>query len=157
MKRKFVTYLLAIFVFSSCKTKHNSELNQEVVQDYALMFSQTEKEALTTKIINYELASTNEICIYTIDSLPKNTKAIYYATNIANNLGVGKKEKDNGLLILISKYDRQLAIATGKSTEKIITDYMCKIIIDSTIVTEFKKGKYFNGINNALDSIIDKY
>lgn len=160
MRRLFITYLVLLFTFSSCKTNtnSNSELNQAVVvQDYALVFSQNEKELLSSKIIKYEASSTNEICIYTIDSLPKNTKAIFHATNIANNLGVGKKEKDNGLLILISKYDRQLAIATGYGTEKIITDVVCQSIIDETIIPKFKETEYFIGINNALDSIIGKW
>lgn len=159
MKRICITYLILVFALSSCKTNtnNNSTLNLAVVQDYALLFSNSEKDSLTQKIINYEAYSTNEICVYTIDSLPKNTKAIYHATTIANKLGVGKKEKNNGLLILISKDDNQIAIATGKATEEILTDYMCKIIIDSTIVPKFKKGDYFYGINNALDSIIKKW
>ena len=159
MKKSFLFLCFWIVVLSSCKTNtnNNSTLNQAVIQDYALIFSQDEKEALTIKIIDYEAVSTNEICVYTIDSLPKNTEAIYHATAIANNLGIGKKEKDNGLLILISKYDRQLAITTGKGTEKIITDYMCKVIIDSTIVPKFKKGEYYIGIDNALDRIVEKW
>lgn len=159
MKRTCIIYLIFVFILSSCKTNTNDSptLSQAVVQDYALLFSNSEKDSLTQKIINYEAHSTNEVCIYTIDSLPKNTKAIDHATTIANTLGVGKKEKNNGLLILISKNDRQVAIATGKSTEEILTDYMCKIIIDSTIVPKFKKGEYFYGINNALDSIIKKW
>ncbi len=93
-----------------------------------MLFSNAEKDSLSQKIINYEASSTNEIFVYTIDSLPENTSALDHATNIAEGLGVGKKEKDNGLLILISKYDRQLAIATGKGTEKIITNYMSQVI-----------------------------
>jgi uncharacterized protein len=159
MKKLSLFLCFWIIIFASCKTNTNnsSTFNEAVVQDYAQIFSDSEKEALTQKIINYELVSTNEICIYTIDSLPKNTKALYHAIKIGEELGVGKKEKDNGLLILISKYDRQIAIATGNGTEKIITDYVNKIIIDSTIVPEFKKGQYFYGIDKALDSIIRKW
>lgn len=150
------TYLLLFLITFSCKNNTDVPLktNQAVVQDYTSLFSNTEKSALAQKIIDYESSSTNEICIYTIDSLPKNTKSLYYATEIANKLGVGKKEKDNGLLILISKYDRQINMATGYSTEKIITDRICKSIIDSTIVPKFKDKEYYHGVNNALDSII---
>lgn len=159
MKITSISFLIIFFVLFACKTNTNNTttFNQAVLQDYSLLFSDSEKDSLTQKIINYEASSTNEICIYTIDSLPKNAEAIYHATTIANNLGVGKNKKDNGLLILISKYDRQLAIATGKGTEKTITDYMCKVIIDSTIVPQFKKGEYYIGINNAIDSIIKKW
>ena len=158
-KLNCIVVLLVGLIFYSCKTNTEKypSINQAIVEDYALIFLENEKAALTTTILNYEALSTNEICIYTIDSLPKNTNAIYQASNIAQNLGIGKKEKNNGLLILISKHDKQIAIATGYSTEKTITDYICKVIIDSIIVPKFKKGEYYNGINNALDTIIEKW
>ena len=159
MKKSILYILLVSLAFISCKTKTEEilETNQSVVQDYAQIFSKVEADSLSKKIIDFELFSTNEICVYTIDSIPNNESALYYATKIANNLGVGKKEKDNGLLILISKYDRQIGIATGYRTENIFTDYMCKTIIENTIVPQFKNGNYYEGINNALDSIMTKW
>ncbi|MEN3324996.1 TPM domain-containing protein [Mariniflexile soesokkakense] len=159
MKKNIIHILLVSFVIVSCKTKNKEviHINQSVVQDYASIFSEFERDSLSKKIIDFENYSTNEICIYTIDSIPNNETALYYATKMANQLGVGKKEKDNGLLILISKYDRQIEIATGYSTEKILTDNMCKTIIDSTIVPQFKNRYYYEGINNALDSIIKRW
>ncbi|MBP0903213.1 TPM domain-containing protein [Mariniflexile gromovii] len=159
MKKTILYILIVSLVIISCKTKTEefSETNQSVVQDYAQIFSKTETDSLSKKIIDFEQFSTNEICVYTIDSIPNDETALYHATKIAEDLSVGKKEKDNGLLILISKYDRQIAIATGYSTEKIITDYMCKTIIENTIVPQFKNGNYYEGINNALDSIMTKW
>lgn len=150
----FIITLLTVLV--SCKTKTNSTTlkNQAVVQDYANFFSKEQKGSLTSKIINYEASSSNEICVYTLDSIPNTSSAHLYATLLANRLGVGKKEKNNGVLVLISKYDREIAIATGLETEKFLTDYKCKIIIDSTIVPKFKKNEFYKGMNNAIDSII---
>ncbi len=147
------TVVLAI----SCRTNVGDGekiSNQAFVQDNASIFSDDETRKLTLKILNYEVKSTNEICIFTLDSIPNHEKPMYYATNLANNLGVGKKEKDNGLLILVSKYDRELAIVTGLETENYLTDYKCKVLIDSIIVPKFKKGEFYLGINNALDRII---
>ncbi|WP_298342262.1 TPM domain-containing protein [uncultured Algibacter sp.] len=158
MMQKTLLYI-TILVLVSCKTKTNPNFlkHHAVVQDYAHLFSYAEKDSLSNTIIDYEITSTNEVCIYTIDSLPKNVSVHDYATTLANRLGVGKKEKDNGLLILISKYNRDIAITTGYNTEKHLTDYDCKIIIDSTIVPKFKKGEFYNGINNALNRIIYKW
>lgn len=157
--KKFLLFILLITVISSCKTNSKISLdrNQNVVQDNASIFSKKEALNLTRKIINYEASSTNEICIYSLDSLPKNFTAIKYATKIANELGVGKKEKNNGLLVLISKYDRQLAIATGFGTEKVLTDDYCKGVIDKIIIPEFKNKLYYKGIDTALDSIITNW
>lgn len=155
---KYFILLFSFLVLISCKeTINKTDINQSVVQDYSALFSSEEKQKLTKKIINYEKLTTNQICVYTIDSLPKNENALYYATNLANKLGVGTKEKNNGLLILISKFDRKMAIATGFGTEKIITDKIAHSIIEKTIVPKFKDDLYFKGVNTGLDSIILKW
>jgi len=112
---------------------------------------------LTRKIIDFEEKTTNEIAIITIDSLPNGTSSMYHATQLANKLGVGKKDKNNGLLILISKNDQHIALATGYGTETILTDSICKKIIETTIIPKFKNGYYYKGIDVALDSIFIKW
>ena len=90
-------------------------------------------------------------------AIPKDEKIQMYATRLGQQLGVGKKDKNNGLLILIAPNDRQVSIATGYGTEKILTDYICKVIIDSTMIPKFKNQDYYGGVNSALDSIIAKW
>lgn len=142
----------------SCKQNNPKTIVAiDVVQDYSQLFSAEEKQTLSEKIINYEKKTTNQICVYTIDSLPQNTNSLYYATNLAMELGVGTKDKNNGLLLLISKYDRKIAIATGTETEKTITDLIANEIITTTIVPKFKENLYFKGVSNSLDSIIKKW
>lgn len=155
---KKITFLIYILVFISCK-KEASEtiIYNTVVQDYSAIFSKDEAQKLSEKIINFEKLTTNQICVYTIDSVPNNEAILYHATNLANTLGVGLKEKDNGLLILISRYDREMAIATGYGTEKNITDSIASNIIEYTIVPKFKDSLYFEGVNSGLDSIIKKW
>lgn len=82
---------------------------------------------------------------------------MYYATKLGEQLGVGKKEKDNGLLIFLAKTNRKVAIATGIATEKILTDYDCRVIIDSTMIPNFKTGNYYRGLDLALDTIMKKW
>ena len=132
-------------------------INNTVVQDYSDFFTKAEEHELSEKIIDYQKLTTNQICVYTIDSILDNETILFHATNLANDLGVGTKEKDNGLLILISRYDRKMAIATGYGTEKVITDPIAKIIIEKTIVPKFKDSLYFEGVTMGLDSIIEKW
>ncbi len=164
--RKVLYILSFLLLLSSCKTKKEdtSTYNylpqneqQSVVYDLSNLFSTKEKDSLTKRILNYEKVTTNQIAIATFDSIPKNTTTLRYATDIANYWGVGTKETNNGLLILISRYDREMSIATGLGTEKILTDLICSKIIDRTIIPHFKQDKYYNGVNSGLDSIIAKW
>jgi len=38
-------------------------------------------------------------------------------------------------------------------TEKTISDYECKVIIDSQMIPQFKTNNYYKGVNKALDSL----
>ncbi|RLJ62024.1 uncharacterized protein CLV86_2421 [Lacinutrix venerupis] len=155
---KNLVIISIILLLISCKQNNPKTIVAiDVVQDYSQLFSAEEKQTLSEKIINYEKETTNQICVYTIDSLPQNTNSLYYATNLAMELGVGTKDKNNGLLLLISKYDRKIAIATGTETEKTITDLIANEIITTTIVPKFKENLYFKGVSNSLDSIIKKW
>ncbi len=124
-----------------------------MVQDYADLFTKPEKDSISKIIINYEKASTNQICIYTINTIPTKDNAVVYATKLANQLGVGQAETQNGLLLLIAKNDRKIAFATGISTEKVLTDLVCNNLIEYTLVPSFKKEHYFEGVLQVLDSV----
>lgn len=156
---KYFTFVLAFVFYISCKTKPKQTLkhNQVVVQDYANVFSTVEEDSLTNFILNYEKLTTNEICVMTIDSLPANTKALRHATNIAQNLGIGKADKNNGLLLLIAKSDKQVAFATGYGTELVLTDSVCYHLIESTLIPNFKNKLYYNGVRQVLDSVKTKW
>ncbi len=164
--KKTLYILSLIILISSCKSKKEDTSNykylpqneqQSVVYDLSNLFSTQEKDSLIKRILDYEKATTNQIAIAAFDSIPKNTTVLRYATDIAHTWGIGTIETNNGLLILISKYDREMSIATGLGTEKILTDSICRKIIDKTIIPHFKEGNYYKGVNSGLDSIIVKW
>ncbi|MDH7913262.1 TPM domain-containing protein [Winogradskyella sp. SYSU M77433] len=161
--RIYFSILFTIALLTGCKyetkkSKNTSDYipknyNEAVVFDSSNLFSPLESDSLIQKIITYEKETTNEIAILTVDSIPKNMDIKFFGTNVAKNWGIGKKEKDNGLLITISKFDRQVAISTGLGTEKTISDYECKVIIDSIMIPNFVQKKYYKGVSRAIDSI----
>ncbi|SDX59040.1 uncharacterized protein SAMN05216556_1592 [Aequorivita viscosa] len=79
------------------------------------------------------------------------------ATDLGKYWGVGTAEKDNGLIILLCKPCQKIGIATGFGTELILTDQICKNVIDQTIIPEFKNGKFYDGIKNGVAELIEKW
>ena len=154
-------FALLFFFISliACKSKQKESVltNQKTIQDYANLFSDEEEDSLANFILKYEKLTTNEICIVTMDSLPKDVEILYYATNLANDLKIGKKESNNGLLLLIDFKNKQVAFSTGYGTEKILTDRVCKHLINSTLIPNFKTNNYYTGVRNVLDSIQFKW
>ncbi|WP_178984510.1 TPM domain-containing protein [Winogradskyella helgolandensis] len=164
MRLKLIFPIIIIaFLLSNCKGKQPEittnysyiPLNpsQKRVVDVSHLFSNSQQDSLVEKILRYETESTNQIAILTIDSLPPLTTAQGFGTEVGNSWGIGTKEKDNGLIITISKFDKAVAISTGIGTEQTISDYECKLIIDSIIIPQFKINNYYKGVDKALDSL----
>lgn len=68
----------------------------------------------------------------------------------------GPKGFDNGLVLLIkTKTDTrgEVAIATGYGLEAVLTDAVCKRIIEEEILPQFRQDRYFEGIQAGLDRI----
>ena len=124
------------------------------VNDFENVFTSEQKIKLDKRIAAYELETTNEIAIVTIDSINPYENINDFATDLSNEWGIGKREKDNGLLILFSKSLQEIQISTGLGTEKTLTDEICKNVIDKTIIPEFKNGDYYNGMEKGLSELI---
>ena len=127
------------------------------VNDYEFIFSLEQLEKLTLLIREFKKETTNQIAVVSIDSIGKYTDFDQFAIYLSNYNGIGLKEKDNGLTIVFSKNLRKIRISTGYGTEKILTDEICKKVIDQTIIPKFKNGEYYNGIEKGITELIAKW
>lgn len=124
-----------------------------LVNDLAGMLSTSESQALEHKLVAYDDSTSTQITIVTVNSLGGMDKA-QYATELGEKWGVGRKNKDNGVLLLVSKGDRQIFIATGRGVEEFLPDAICIRIVENTIKPNFKAGDYYEGLNKATDEMI---
>jgi uncharacterized protein len=91
--------------------------------------------------------------IFTINELGNETIE-QYALNVFNQNKLGQAGKDNGILILFSKLDREVRIEVGYGLESYITDAVASRIIRNTMIPKFKVEDYFSGLDLATDQII---
>ncbi|MBX2921630.1 MAG: TPM domain-containing protein [Chitinophagaceae bacterium] len=125
--------------------------------DYEHIFSDDQVFELDSIISKFEKETTNEIAIVTIESSWATTESFDSLTlAIANHWGVGKKEKNNGILIGISTGLRKIRIQNGYGIETNLTNAETKKIIDDIILPEFKKGNYFEGTRSGLFALMQK-
>ena len=124
------------------------------VSDYANILSVEQKNSLENKIFQFEKQSTNEISVVTIDSLDGDSIE-NVAQEIFTRWGIGKEDKDNGVLLLVAVEDRKTRIHTGYGVEGDLTDIGTSYIQSEVIVPAFRDGDYFSGINGAVDKMIE--
>ena len=123
------------------------------VQDYADMLSAEQKTALETKLQAFEKSTTNEIAVVTVESLDGDVIE-NLAQEIFTKWGIGKKDKNNGVLLLISLSDRKTRIHTGYGVEGDLTDLGTSYIQSEIITPAFRAGDYNAGIDGAVDKMI---
>lgn len=142
---------------SSKEIADNIPFSYGYVNDYEKKFTDNQKIILDSLIGAFEKQTTIEIVILTLDS--SQTTAIDFndlTLKIAKKWGIGKKNKDNGILIALSSSLRIIRIQNGYGIEKVLTNEDTQKIIDIYCIPQFKKGDYFVGTKQCILAIIDK-
>ncbi len=129
---------------------------QTSVYDFAKVLSETEKAQLEEKLVRYSDSTSTQIIIVTIESL-KGEDVSQLATNWAQTWGIGQAKEDNGVIILLAKAEKKIAINPGYGLEDRLTAGTGGEIIRNIIIPEFKAGSYFNGLDKGTDAIIDVF
>lgn len=128
-----------------------------IINDYVNIFNAAQKEELSDIINDYYKKTTRQIVVVTVDNITPYTDILVYATDLGNYWGVGDATKNNGVTIVLCNSCRQVGIATGTGTQLILTDQICKEIIDETMIPEFKNGDFYNGIKKGIAELIHKW
>lgn len=76
-----------------------------------------------------------------------------YAQRVFDRWKIGKKGKDDGVLILVAVADRKLWIATGYGVEGVLPDGKVGEIRDRYMVPAFRQGRYGEGIYDGVAAI----
>jgi len=122
------------------------------VTDQAGILSSDERSALESKLVSLKEQTGNEIAILTIQSL-EGEPIEDYAVEVFERWGVGQKEKDNGLLIVVARDDRAVRIEVGYGLEGVINDATAGRIIREHVVPAFQRGAYAKGLIDAVNVI----
>lgn len=73
-----------------------------------------------------------------------------FATDLFELWGLGKSDRDNGLLILVVMDTRKVTIRPGYGLEGALPDITCGRIIRDVIAPQFREGDYDAGLLNAV-------
>ncbi len=158
MRTTIVTFLLLYFFVSSSQAQFEippiPKKQTSVYQLGIKVLSASEIRSLETKLVRYSDSTSTQIVTIIIPST-KEEDINYLASNWGEKWGIGQEGKDNGIVLLLARNDRKVAIQAGRGTEARLTDFMSKQIIDSRIIPEFKKGNYYSGLEKGTDGIFE--
>src|SRR5690348_6254590 len=122
------------------------------VEDYANMLTSDQVSMLEARLEAFTASTTDQIAVVAIPSLDGDTIE-NVAQNIFTQWGIGQKDKNNGVLLLISLADRQTRIQTGYGVEGDLTDVAASYIQRDIMTPAFRQGDYYGGIDGAVNAI----
>lgn len=121
-----------------------------LVNDFAQMLSPQQIQQLEQQLVALDDSTGNQIAIVTVTTLG-DYEVADFSEQLFQKWGIGQKNKNNGLLILISKNEHKSHIEVGYGLEGAVPDVVCKRILQDEMKPLFKKGQFYEGLSRAAN------
>jgi uncharacterized protein len=108
---------------------------------------------LNAAIAEVERTSGVEMAVVVIKSLDGRSIE-EFAVKLFELWGIGKKNKDNGLLFLWSPADRRVRVEVGYGLEGALPDGKVGAILDTYVIPRFKAGEFDQGVLDGVDALL---
>jgi uncharacterized protein len=125
------------------------------LNDFEDIFKQSQARLLENLTYDFYDQTGIQLAIVTIGA--ENVEREFFdqfSIDLFNYWGVGSKEKNDGILIAISKNYSKIRIVNGLGIEKHISDEETKEIIDYYFLPYFSEGLLFEGMVSGLFNIM---
>ena len=123
------------------------------VVDLAGLLSTADQAALAQASADLEAKTTNQLVVVTLPSL-QGTTIEDYGYQLGRRWQIGQKDKNNGVLLIVAATERKVRIEVGYGLEGTLTDAATKLIIENSILPQFRAGDLSGGIKAGAGQII---
>lgn len=153
MNKKVIWVLMAVFLFAPLIAAQEFPNYQDAyVNDFAKIFSVGEAGELRAVLQNVRAQTTAEVVIVIVNStapLPPSQ----YRTELFNKWGIGKKDNENGLLILYAVTEKRIEVEVGYGLEGVLNDAKVGRMLDDYYVPNRDSGNVTLGIVSFTNEI----
>ena len=153
MKKFFLIIILFSIQFANAQTIQPRANPPLAVNDFGNFLESFQREALEKKIRQYNDSTSSAIVIITVPDL-QGYDIAELAIKYMREWKPGLADKDNGVIILVSKDEKKARIETGYGMEGVLPDVTGKHIIDEVMIPNFKANDYYRGFDQTIDAII---
>lgn len=159
-KRIYAIFFLIIYTFMMLSVTNvfadvyiPSVLEDTYVYDSAGILSDETQQNVNGTLYKLEQDTSIEFAVITISSL--NGLSIEdYSNQVFNELGIGKRDSDNGILLLIAADESKVRLEIGRGLEGTLTDSICGRILDEHFVNHRSDGDYDAAVSETVSSIV---
>ncbi|PIQ77473.1 hypothetical protein COV82_04280 [Candidatus Peregrinibacteria bacterium CG11_big_fil_rev_8_21_14_0_20_46_8] len=124
------------------------------VNDFAGVLEAKERETFESLLVEFERETTNEIVVAIVPNLG-GLDRFTYSQELFTQWGIGKADRNNGVLFLIAIEDREAFINVGKGLEGVLPDGFVGTLLREEVFPAFKQGGYAVGISNGIARMME--
>lgn len=148
--------ILSVFTFRvSAKDKYPSPTSRFFVNDFADVIDSEAENEIYSRAVSLQEKTTAQTVVVTVNTLDGQEPSDY-ALELGREWGVGKKNDDNGIVILLAKEERQIYIAVGYGLEGALPDSKTGRIIDNYGLEYLKSDDFSTGLLEISKAIINE-
>jgi len=123
------------------------------VTDQTATLTGEQRSALEQTLRSFEERKGSQVAVLIVSSTAPETIE-QYALRVAEQWKPGRKNVDDGAILVVAKDDRALRIEVGYGLEGALTDAASKRIISEIVVPRFRQGDFYGGITAGVDRIL---
>ena len=118
------------------------------VNDFAGVLDDASKTAIDKLSTELQAATGDVLIVATVKTRQPSSSIAAFAAEMFKNhgRGIGQRDRDNGLLIVLAVQDREVRIEVGLGLEKIISNALADQTIQETMIPVLKKGEFGAGL-----------
>lgn len=124
------------------------------IVDEANLLTPQQRAELNAQLADLEETSTDQVVVVTLNSL-QGYPIEDYGYQLGRHWGIGQKDEDNGVLLIVAPNERKVRIEVGRGLEPIMTDAMSSLIVHNAILPQFRQGNFAAGIEAGVRDIRD--
>jgi len=153
-KKSFFSLALFGVILLGCSSTAASlpDFTAPVVDSIGRVSAEVETQ-INSELTSFQQSGGPQIAVAVIDTTG-NTTLENYSIDLARSWGIGDKEKDNGVLVLIALTDRTLRIEVGSGVEGELTDVTAGRIVDSVMLPRLRANDVDGAVRDGARAVM---
>ena len=156
--RLTVLLCAAVAVFTAAAPAAQTPLPappKDYVLDEAGILDPSQKALLSAELGQFERQTSDQIWVCILPEVPADYAMEDFTQRTFDAWGVGRKGKDNGIVLFVFPNSRELRIEVGYGLEGAVPDALANNIINQEIVPSFRAGNMGEGIIRGVSALMD--
>ncbi|MBM7615631.1 TPM domain-containing protein [Alkaliphilus hydrothermalis] len=151
----FTSILLLLFTSIVWGVQYPSPTRDFYVNDFANVLSPSAEAYILSTAVELERTTSAQVVVVTMEDL-ENEALEEYSLGLLREWGIGAKEANNGVLILLDIGGGQSRIEVGYGLEGALPDGKTGRIQDNYMIPYYQQGDYSKGIVEGFNAIANE-